>query len=334
MTHKEVGLASFDLLNLAKQDSELKKVGSYWIGPCPFCAGDDRFNLKTTAEVDLWICRKCGDGKYKNAIHYLMQRNGWTFGQAIRHVQGIEESVIKNREKVRAIEHSKRKQDVAQKLAEFTNQEIWDELHRRMIESEEHREWWRKNGVPDPWQDYLSLGWTPEKKYISSKDGELHSASAYTIPYFADEKQFVTMQYRMCGEVSSRDRYRFEYGLDTTFYRTTPTLPIGEKVVVCEGAKKAITTRTYLPNELNITVLAVPSKSDFGDIAQHLEKSETVWILFDPDGTDRAEILAQEIGIANALIVELPCKVDDMFLAGHIDTNVFLNIVRQGVKTN
>ena len=32
----------------------LKHSGAYWIGPCPFCGGGVRFNLKEAADGDLW----------------------------------------------------------------------------------------------------------------------------------------------------------------------------------------------------------------------------------------------------------------------------------------
>ena len=62
----------------------LKKSGGYLIGPCPFCGGTDRFNVKMTSDgVDLWVCRQCGDGKYHDAIDFLMRRDGLTFGQVV-----------------------------------------------------------------------------------------------------------------------------------------------------------------------------------------------------------------------------------------------------------
>ena len=62
----------------------LKKAGQYHIGPCPFCGGDDRFNVKTTHDgIDLWLCRQCGDGKYHDAIDFVMRRDGMTFAEVV-----------------------------------------------------------------------------------------------------------------------------------------------------------------------------------------------------------------------------------------------------------
>ena len=61
----------------------LKKSGQYLIGPCPFCGGSDRFNVKTADGGDLWVCRQCGDGKYHDVIDFLMRRDGLTFAEVL-----------------------------------------------------------------------------------------------------------------------------------------------------------------------------------------------------------------------------------------------------------
>jgi ribosomal protein L37AE/L43A len=65
---------TFDLLALAERDTKLKHSGRYWFGPCPFCGGRDRFQIKRTDSGYLWICRKCGTGKYQDAIAYVTRR--------------------------------------------------------------------------------------------------------------------------------------------------------------------------------------------------------------------------------------------------------------------
>ena len=61
----------------------LKKSGAYLIGPCPFCGGRDRFNVKTTDGGDLWLCRQCAPDKYHDVIDFLMRRDGSTFAEVV-----------------------------------------------------------------------------------------------------------------------------------------------------------------------------------------------------------------------------------------------------------
>lgn len=61
----------------------LKRSGQYWIGPCPFCGGEDRFTIKRTDTGDLWICRHCSPDKYHDAIHFLQRQTGKTFKELV-----------------------------------------------------------------------------------------------------------------------------------------------------------------------------------------------------------------------------------------------------------
>lgn len=61
----------------------LKRSGQYWIGPCPFCGGKDRFNVKQTDSGDLWLCRHCSPDKYHDAIDFLQRQTGKTFKELV-----------------------------------------------------------------------------------------------------------------------------------------------------------------------------------------------------------------------------------------------------------
>jgi len=63
---------------------DLRKVGKFAIGPCPFCGGRDRFTVKSTPQGDRWHCRGCGDGRYHNAIDFIMRRDDCDFKTALQ----------------------------------------------------------------------------------------------------------------------------------------------------------------------------------------------------------------------------------------------------------
>jgi hypothetical protein len=79
---------TFDLLALAQSDADLKHVGKYYIGACPFCGGTDRFNLLLTTDGWRWLCRNCTDARYKSPIDYIMRRDGLDFKQALETMGG------------------------------------------------------------------------------------------------------------------------------------------------------------------------------------------------------------------------------------------------------
>jgi hypothetical protein len=201
---------------------------------------------------------------------------------------------------------------VAKALAPFTASELWHELNRRM--AEEQRQQWRLWGIPDAWQDYLELGYTPQ--YSQSIP-----TPAYTIPYFHNSpngKQFKTMQYRLTDAPNPNDRYRFEFGLQAAYYETRPDQPEGEIAIVAEGAKKAMVFQIHARPGNNTSVYAIPSKSSFCKIQDILKERERVYIVLDPDAESDARKLAALVG-KNARIVKLHVKLDDGILLHGLD---------------
>lgn len=56
--------------------------GGEYAGPCPFCGGKDRFRVQPID--NRWFCRQCGDGKWHDAIDFIMRRDGCTFSEATK----------------------------------------------------------------------------------------------------------------------------------------------------------------------------------------------------------------------------------------------------------
>jgi hypothetical protein len=268
-----------------------------WRGPCPRCGGHRRFVIWTDKPFPKWNweCSQCSAKGFADQLNTALR-------QEVSAEQRAEWARRNNAE--REAREARRRE----KLAEFTTGEILAELAERM--GAEHRAWWERQGVPEEWQRHLRIGYEPDKVY-RGEDGELHHTPAYTLPFYHTGFEFVTLQYRLFEPPTPTDRYRFETGLGTSYYQTEPTHPIGERVIICEGAKKAIVTCVQTP--ASYTVLAVPSKADFGGVAEAVKDCERVYVLLDPDAGYRAVKLAKDIGL-RARVAELPVKVDDGFL--------------------
>lgn len=282
-----------------------------WRGPCPCCGGHRRFVIFTDHDWPLWFgyCDECS--------HTI---KAWD--KVIAPISDEKRQAA--RERLEAQERI-RQAERQNKLAQFTTQELWQELHRRL--TLDHRAQWEAWGVPEEWQDYLELGFTPDKVYRDG-NGELKHTPAYTIPYFhytPNKPQFKTLQYRLFNADNPNDRYRFEQGLSASYYMTTPTEPIGDQVVICEGAKKGIVTRITLTDH---TVLAVPSKGTWAGVQDAVKPCGRVFVLLDPDAKQNAVKLARSIG-PQARIVRIHMKVDDAVLQAGLDRETFRNILRQ-----
>lgn len=307
-----------------------KKTNSEYSSTCPHCGGQihpdgefpDRFIMLTNSKMGkpFAFCRMCG---YK-----------WWKGR-VGEDNHLDPATL--RELERQAQEYKRKIEVTRqaKLKQFSTTELWDELHRRM--QDEQRQWWNKQGISQSWQDYLKLGFEPDKVYKYNR--ELYHSPAYTIPYFHTNWSFITMQYRLTDPINPSEKYRFEQGLGTSYYDTTPSVRVKNKVIICEGAKKAIVTRIYGADE-NTTVYGVPSKCDWENtgVLDQLTKCSKVWIIFDPDcwnqpSNSNSNWIPQPIRMVRkigdkARVVELSEKIDDAFVLYGMSKEEFSNVLK------
>lgn len=286
----------------------VKSDGKSWRGPCPRCGGERRFVMFTDHAFPKWnfTCDRCALKGFADQLNSAVK------------VELTPEQKRRFAEQ-RAAEHAASEKRRLDKLNEYTVRELNDHLTARM--TAEHRAWWEREGVPPSWQEFLRLGYDPARKFVGADD-VLHTSPAYSIPYYHTGFELVTVQYRLFNPPNPNDRYRWEAGLGTSYYQTNPDAAIGDQVIICEGAKKGIVTTVYTPD--NYTVLAVPSKSDFGGIAEAVKACGRVYILLDPDAGVRARKLARDIGPA-ARIVTLPVKVDDALVKHGLTTDLLLD---------
>lgn len=292
-----------------------------WHGPCKRCGGQDRFVLFTDHPYPNWnwFCRQCHPD------------SAWLSELDSRLAQSLDPALVEQWRRDREEKERQRAEYRKQKLAEFSTKEIWREFCDRM--QEQHRQWWRSNGIPDDWQNYLRLGHIDQKPFRDDND-VLCVSPAYTIPFFHFNREckhcdFITMQYRLETDKTDQ-RYRFETGLGSSWYDTTPTKPINDKVIICEGAKKAICTKVRLAPE-DHTVLAVPSKSDWSGIAEKVSECGIVWIVLDPDAAKEAKALKAEIG-RSARVIELPEKIDDAIVRHGLDRKTWASITKFAIR--
>jgi hypothetical protein len=282
-----------------------------WRGPCPSCGGHRRFVMFTDNEYPLWhgYCDECGT-KMKVWERVRVQYDPLRAEQ-IRAEQERQEA--------------DRREYRKNKLAEFTTAELWAELRDRM--TEEHVNWWESQGVPEPIQRFLSIGFKADKMYRDG-NGDMQHSPAYTIPWFGQNFEFLTMQYRLIAP-NITDRYRFEYGLDgggKHYYTADPSEPMKDQVIICEGAKKAIVTWYWLSELSRFSTIAVSSNNTLTPALEATKDCGMRYLILDPGSERRAFMTAKEH--PNVKAIYLPEKIDDMVLAGHIDRDTFERILK------
>lgn len=282
-----------------------------WRGACPQCGGHRRFVMFTDNEFPLWhgYCDECGT-KIK----------AW---EKVRTQYDPQRAAAL--EAARAREEAERAEYRKNKLSEFTTAELWAELRDRMTQKDV--DWWETQGIPEDIQRYLSIGYKADKMYYDNERNEQHSP-AYTIPWFGLNFEFRTMQYRL-NAPNIADRYRFEYGLPgggSCYYMADPSEPIKDRVIICEGAKKAIVTWFHLAQIKDFTVIAAASHNTLTPALEATKDCGQRFLILDPDSKKQAFKAAKEQ--KNIKAVYLPMKIDDMVLANYINRDNFVRLLR------
>jgi hypothetical protein len=334
-------IANTDLQELIGRDVDIVGDRAY----CVFCqpgGGKSRAMIVSKTRYTCFGCGSKGD-----AIAYVQQRDNVNFIQACTLLGwsgGIGAELLRQKqvkyEQQQQIVNKERELQLDQLLAKYTAQEIWLAYNRRM--TADNIAWWQEQGIPAEWQQYLKLGYEPDRIYMGSDQIEHHSP-AYVIPYFGFEFTFKNIQYRLVDPANPRDRYRFERGLKTTYYMSTPSNKITDQVIITEGAKKAIVTRIKGARaDWSISVLAVPSKTDFGGVAEAVKSCGRVYVLLDPDAWIKPanandDWIPSPVKLAlligeQSRIITLPVKVDDGFLMYHMSQNEWQGALRQAIK--
>jgi hypothetical protein len=334
-------LQGIDLPSLIAKDTDGPAKNRMF---CPMCQeGGAAHNNSPALSVRDGYYHCFGCGAEGDAISYVMTRDEVNFQEACKRLgwDGYEpdKAELARRNIERQIELDKQQVQRAAELnallADYSAEEIWHAYNYRM--TTDQRAWWIKRGIEPDWQDYLQLGFVPNKTY-RGKDNILYHSPAYTIPYFHTGHKFQTMQYRLENPDNPKDRYRFEHGLKAAYYQVIDSEQIQECAIICEGAIKAMVTHIYGDTGNHVSLLAVPAKETYAGVVDAVKHCHHVWIILDPDCWDQPKNaptgwepsplrLAKQIGKA-AKIVRLPYKVDDLFIAGELLANEWKKLLR------
>ena len=309
--------------------SELAYKGNdHWTSWCPNCRNDghdprsgptDRFQIyeegSYARKTHGW-CRQCGH------LEFLSDNaKPWTTQQA-------EEAKQLRRQLA-----SKERKRIQKKILWLQQQTFWRQWHEEMTDSQ--RQLWYAEGIKDWAIVTHKLGFTTDR--YKSCNG------AMTIPYLHNNL-IQSLQLRLIDPPSAGDKYRFETGLEASWFRPWPEDDISGIVLVLEGAKKAMVTwqeagQTKYKGK-DITIIASPSKHVPHRLFDELKDVEQLIWLLDPDaykatwtnGKKQESAITRNIRLADpkrCLVVRTVAKIDDMFTQYKLGPLAFQNMVSQ-----
>lgn len=286
--------------------------GNEWSSSCPQCGGGGRRHDKS----DRFRLFAAGDGR--NGRVWCRQCGYFAWADDDQKPPSREEMEAANRERARLA--GVERERIKQKIKQIEQAAYWKGWHDSM--SQQQRELWRQEGIPDFMIDYYSLGYVTDHTYYH--DGNQWHSPALTIPHYEAGWQLSNIQYRLLEPTAGAGKYRQTAGLPAAMFLTEPEEPLNRPVLIVEGAKKAMIAYAHLGGKEFATV-AVPSKTPTEEMLARVAECETVYICLDPDAyvptrTADGRVMApavnrivKQVGRERARLVRLPCKPDDLF---------------------
>ena len=188
--------STYDLYGLVTHETKLKPAGArWWVGPCPFCGGRDRFTLKNTTEGYRWHCRNCGEGKYHTTIDYIMRRDTCDFKTALNSLGGETIKPIQRQQEpprpIIALPDSEWQSQAWQKVGEFSDTLI------KSKQAQAARDYLTRRGLEySTWEIHLlgyGMVFDPRVK---------HYRPAISIPWH-DNETITAIKYRFIDDLAN-----------------------------------------------------------------------------------------------------------------------------------
>jgi hypothetical protein len=205
---------------------------------------------------------------------------------------------------------SRQENDYAAALEDLNNSAAWINYHAAL--EKDNREWLRKRGIPDHYQNKWTLGFVERKAFLH--DGEIHHSPAYSIPKINHEMKLVNIDYRLTEPPDGAGKYRGETGLPPAVFIAEPARIDFNRLFVVEGAFKAMALFIFLQDNgwADVQVIGLPSIGS-NLWKEHVYQYAESWVMLDPDNPEKTKKVARESGSSP---IYLPAKIDDAILAG------------------
>ena len=288
------------------------KGNGEWSSSCPICHEDGHDS--TAGNPDRFTMFASGTGRRSNARGYC-RRCGhfeWADANPNKPTSPHRQQQANQLRRQYATAEAKR---IQAKIEWLQQQVFWLRFHDEM--TKEQRKIWHEAGIGDWAIELHKLG------YSTRDEGAL------SIPYFHG-KDIQTLQFRLMNPPKNGGKYRFLKGTRPELFMSWPDDDLTGIVLITEGVKKALVTFQHGPFTYQgeeIVVVSVPMKNVPERLIKKLDVADRVIWLLDPDAyaaikvdgrtqppaIDRNTKLS---GCDRSFTVNLPGKVDDLFLEG------------------
>lgn len=268
-------IASIDLLQVIGTDTELKRVastgGGEYAGPCPICGGHDRFRVQPSEKR--WLCRHCTQGKWKDAISYVMLKENVEFIEACKILTGgnlthnnSPKSIHKSIPAVEA--PNEIWQTKGKGLVEECSKNLWGDPGKKALA------YLRNRGLSDATIHHFRLGYFPEEKRHDKADewglepddkgNGVWLNRGILIPWFVEDTLWSINVRIPVGD----PKYRMVKGSKRAIYNADNLLNHNHMALFVEGEFDCMIAWQYLNHLLPVVTLgaakSIPDLARFG----------------------------------------------------------------------
>lgn len=331
-------LAKSDLLAYVERAGGIPKgSGNRFACACPLHGGDNTTAFSIFYKDGRWIWNcftgNCGGG---DAIRFVEVWQGldfkraceWINGGAIEDAQGMKESA-EARHAAALLEEQAAKERTEARRRELEVAEIHLHYHNEMKQWMKDK--WTESGIDEGMQSFWTLGGCEDFTY--KDDEQIYYSPTLTIPIFSETRELLTIQHRLLNPHNPKSKYRPEKtGLHAHPFLAVPELGYdGGKIIVMEGAKKAMVTWTRSDSDWQC--IGVDSQEMYKNMVEVLQPVGSRVIVIPDPNTDgnpnavrKAWHLAKQIG---GTMVQIPVKIDDLILETNMQQNELYNLLKQ-----
>jgi len=110
--------------------------------------------------------------------------------------------------------------------------------------------------------------------------------------------------------------------------------PIGKDVLILEGEIKSMVVFSRLwvgKDNMNVLpwldIVGIAGMNAKPGLLSALDKSDRIYICLDPDAKKEAGGLSMALGKDRCRVINLPDKIDDLFLMGSLTTDTFMKLL-------
>lgn len=326
---------TIDLLGLIQPHTSLRKIAAHqWAGPCPRCGGHDRFNVDPAHG---WFCRQCtgapdSGGHWGDQLDFVRWYFSLDYKAGIMRLLGGQlnctgEELERRAAERKALDAARAAEEHAQMMtarASLQASDAWKEYADNLDVYPHARELWRARGLNDSWAKFYGVGYCAERDSL-------------TIPYWrtnakSGKWELIGLRHRLLGDTTTGKYRPHLAGLGNHLYYAQPMAGLFGTVLVVEGEVKAMVTYANIwsadvdPLMPNTFVVGLPGKSWKSEWIAELNEADRVAICLDPDAQKEAGRLKDALSVPSK-IVTLPGKIDDLLIAGVIDSAFLMNIL-------